>query len=244
MSCQWHHSWLNIAWFASVPLSSSPRLPGFRSVNKNVYFGDKFAPALPLFFIFGKTEEHSRWGRFYQISRQRRRCDQAAFCSSVSENNNNNRKMKLNKLKIEEDAVLFSGEDSLCRGPHKRSTTASSESAYGHKYHSQMCTVRSERALITYAAVCKYRANLLLLHDFCAAGEILENLLTLKIKLYQRWPRNVAFGRQQLWISDSCTVFSAWYLLAVLFFFFLLKSAAQTTPTKWLLKPWQIHLQV
>lgn len=123
------------------------------------------------------------------------------------------------KWKSRKMRCFFSGEDSLSRGPHKRSTTASSESAYGHRYHSQMWTVRSESAFITYAAVCKYRPNLLLLPDFCAAGEILENLLTLKIKLYQRWPRNVAFGSQQLWISDSCTVFSAWYLLAVLFFF-------------------------
>lgn len=84
------------------------------------------------------------------------------------------------------------------------------------------------------------RRNLLLLHDFCTASEILETLLTSKIKLYQYWPQNAALGSQQLRINDSSTVFSAWYLLAVSFS----KSAVQKTPTKWLLKPWQIHLRV
>lgn len=212
MSRQWHHSRLNIAWFASVPLRSSPHLPGSAALIKMFTLETILFPLFRSSLFLEKQKSTLGEAGFYQISRQRRRCDQAAFCSSVSENNN--RKMKLRKMRC-----FFSGEESLSRGPHKRSTTASSESAYGHKYHSQMWTVRSESAFITYAAVCKYRPNLLLLPDFCAAGEILENLLTLKIKLYQRWPRNVAFGSQQLWISDSCTVFSAWYLLAVLFFF-------------------------
>lgn len=140
---------------------------------------------------------------------------------------------------------LFFFQERVLRGLHKQSLTASSELASRQKHHSQMWTARSQSVFITYAAVCKYRRNLLLLHDFYAAGEILENLLTLKFKLNQCWLRNVALGSQQLWINDSCTGLSAWYLLADFFsFFILLKSAIQVTPTRWMLKPWQIHLRV
>lgn len=44
-----------------------------------------------------------------------------------------------------------------------------------------------ESAVRTYAAT-RERLNLLLLHEFCAASEIFEPLLTSKIKLYQYWP--------------------------------------------------------
>lgn len=89
-----------------------------------------------------------------------------------------------------------------------------------------------ESALRTYAATRDTR-NLLLLHYFFAASEILEILLKSKIKLYNIGHETVRWG------ASNCE-----WMIHVQYFqpdicwpFFSLKSAVQTTPTKWLLKP-------
>lgn len=52
--------------------------------------------------------------------------------------------------------------------------------------------------------------------------------------------------RTQRWAASNCEwmIHVQYFQPEICWLFVFLKSAVQTTPTKWLLKPWQIHLQV